>query len=351
MKTLRSLAAITTMAAGLGYAASSAAAPINGFSETIDLTSKACASLGDFISCSAPYLNVLSGQAQGNGSFTPVAAQGQLQLSIVLGTGAGGQIPNNSDIGSGIDNAFDTPNNAPTFSTSTATDPVGAPIGDTANSWDINLQSLVNALTANNVRRNMFIMFDHNQQGGTALEQSLDIWALVVARDVDGLTNQPDLVFELNPDGSGPTNFTSTKTFDDYIGNATSDPTSSDFVTSAAVICLDAANNAIATLPGSGATCPPGTVTQIDNNLGTNRAEFINAIPELDSRLEALLQAGYDTISVRYDINRNNGGYDDIYILAGQFATTEVAEPSAIASVGFGLLALGGLLAARRRRV
>jgi hypothetical protein len=350
MRTLRLSAAIATVAAGLGTAVSAGAAPINQFSQLVDLTSPACASLGDFISCSAPYLNVLSGQAQGTGSFTPIAAQGQLQLSIVLGTGAGGQIPNNTDIGSGVDNAFDTPNNNPSFSTVTAPDPTGAPIGDTANSWDINLQTLIDALTSNGTRRNMFIMFDHNQQGGTALEQSLDIWSLVVVRDVNG--NQPDIVFELNPDDSGPTNFTSTKTFDDYIGNATSNPAAGDFVTSSAVICLDAANNAIAALPGSGASCPPGTVTEIDNNLGTNRAEFINSIPELDSQLEALLAAGYDTISVRYDINRNNGGYDDIYILAGQFETTEeVPEPSAIASLGAGLLALGGLGWARRRRI
>lgn len=333
-----------TVAAGLSSAQVAAAAEITQLTTPIDFTSKACTAAGDFVSCSAPYLNVLAGLSQGtttdNGGYVLQASQGLIKLSVVVGTGAGGQIPNNSEFGSGIDNAFDTPNNG-NFSTVTAPDPTGSPAGDTSKSWDIELSALINALTINDIRHQMLIMFDHNQQGGTGLAQSLDIWALVSVRDLDG--NKPTLNYELNSSNVGPTNFTTTKTFEDYTENATSDPLSSDFVTSAAVICLDGGNNVLAVVPPAG-SCPAGTVTEIDNNLGTNKVEFINGIPELDAQLEALLAAGYDTISVRYDMLRNNGGYEDIFIIAGQ--PLQIPEPATLLTMGVGLL---GLAALRRR--
>jgi hypothetical protein len=47
-----------------------------------------------------------------------------------------------------------------------------------------------------------------------------------------------------------------------------------------------------------------------------------------------------------------NGGFEELGLVGGEFQPIiiETPEPSTVASLGFGLLALGGMVWARRRR-
>lgn len=113
---------------------------------------------------------------------------------------------------------------------------------------------------------------------------------------------------------------------------------------------------------------PPGALIEtIDNSQGTENAEFLAFLPELNAGLESYIGAGYDTISVRLlfgcfggttngngagylsdggeTTNCDSGGFGDVFILAGE-AMRETPEPSVLTLAALGLLSAAWL---RRR--
>ena len=100
---------------------------------------------------------------------------------------------------------------------------------DLLGTWDVSLNSLINALSPD-VRRELMIGFDYNQpQNGSTT--SLNYWALITVRDADG--NLVDINYEIRSDtGLSPYAFSTTKTID-------SKPNSTDFSTVNGVTCID----------------------------------------------------------------------------------------------------------------
>lgn len=190
----------------------------------------------------------------------------------------------------------------------------------------------------------------------------MDYWGLITVRDTDGAL--PDIHYEVGRDtGLSYGAFTSTKQFYDA-------PASTDFATVYGTICIYEHT----TLRNPGGSCPSATgstgalIESIDNSQGTENAEFLAFLPELNASLESYIGAGYDTISVRLlfgcfggttsngagylsdggeTTNCDSGGFGDVFILAGS-AMYETPEPATLTLAALGLI--GAVVLRRRHR-
>lgn len=329
----------------------------------IDASSAACAGFGDFVGCSIDVLNFLEGVDNGtivlpgditanggySGSYTVPSNQGFLQDQLVIATSATGAAASNDEYESGtpsIDDAYGPPSGAGSltgFSTDgtpstdelnagvvPAPDPGGAGefSGDSADTWDITLESLINFLTVDGILNDPRFIFANNQVGaGTG--QDLSLWALI----------------SITGDGLAPINFEFTNSLVDPLTFVTSkslgdDPTlPDDFVQVFGEYCFD---NLFQPQP-----CDGTEFVYFNNNLGNNLAEFIGFIPELSGQdLLNLMNAGYTTLSIDERYFDNTNGFDDTFMVAG-LATTTVPAPAPLALMGLGLLLLG--YSSRRR--
>jgi hypothetical protein len=351
--------AATAFAAGM-----SAAAPLPTFEQSINFSSPACANYGDFVSCSAQYLNYLTtGSPTGTQTTNYVlqSPQGLLQNALVVFTGGQAAV-DNTDIGPNIDNAYRVfDQNITTYGTSVGAgqnlpgpgglvDPLTPVIGETPGpvsnqtAWDIGLQSLISALTVNGERRDLLIFFDNNQQGVTP-SQTILVSGLVCVQDVQGALG--DMCFEL-VDQNGLPNTTNNP--DPSLYNTSlvyGSPLGTNPVTANGTFCVSTTTKQVVAFNvQSQNDCPANTVF-VNNNLGTNQTEFIVAIPELNSNLEAFLAQGYDLVSTQLLFQNQNGGFEDVFLLAGPAGITQVAEPGTLMLLGLGLVGLFGL---QRRR-
>ena len=353
----------------------------------IDKSSPACATFGDMLSCSAPMLNYIAGLAQSTGTasggYLLATPQGLLKETVVVQ--AGGAAPlDNSDTsptnpptadGSRVENGFKTNRGGDNFlATGRATgttmeagnmsDPANNQLAagaDNIGTWDVNAVWLRDALTIGGVRHELMLGFDYNQpQSATT---SVDYWGLITVRDTDGAL--PDIHYEVGRDTGMPYGaFTSTKQFYDA-------PASTDFATVYGTICIYEHT----TLRNPGGSCPSATgstgalIESIDNSQGTENAEFLAFLPELNASLESYIGAGYDTISVRLlfgcfggttkgngagylsdggeTTNCDSGGFGDVFILAGS-AMYETPEPATLTLAALGLI--GAVVLRLRRR-
>ncbi|HMZ77321.1 MAG TPA: hypothetical protein PKX01_14155 [Rhodocyclaceae bacterium] len=372
MKTHRLSAASASAILTACLAATAHAGPIAIYDgPAIDKTSDACASFGDAISCSLPYLNFLDGLAQGTttsaGGYVLQSSQGLLKDSIVIQAGGNAALDNSdtSPAPAVVENGFKSNSGSQhylatgktdgtTMSAGNMSDPTNNGLTasqDKIGTWDVSAVWLRDALTtADGKRHELMIAFDYNQPQASAT--SMDIWSLITVRKSDG--GLPDIEFEFNGDTSGYASFSSTKNF--Y-----SQPSAADFDTVSGTICLYDNNQA---LPYPGGSCPKtylggSLVTEIDNSQGTDRTEFLAFLPELNSNLENYIKQGYDTISVRLlmgcfggtdpdngqgylsagqTTNCDTGGFGDVYIMGGA-AMNRIPEPS---SLSLAVLALAG---------
>ena len=285
---------LLALALGVGTAA---AAPLPTYSPTYPSPNSACATNGNFVSCSTTVLDYLASQnyAGFTGPYSFAASQGSLIDTIVV-TANNGNILNNGDQVNPSENGFTTNNggNKKYFFTGDSNDPVnnGGLAGDTPFSWDIGLAALNQKLTFNGAYHEMAIAFDfNNPQNSTA---SLPIWALVTVRDLDG--NLANKYFEtqpldLNDLFKDPALYVSDKTFD---GSAITTPGADDFALTVGAVCVV---NATVSYPSpDGSTCPNGG-DLVNTNRASNEVEFINYLPTLDA--QGLQAQGYDVMSVQ----------------------------------------------------
>ena len=198
-KNLFSVRALGLLALTWG-AGAAMAAPLPTYSPTYPSPNSACATNGNFVSCSTTVLDYLASKnyAGFTGPYSFAASQGSLIDTIVV-TANNGNILNNGDQVNPSENGFSTNNggNKKYFFTGDSNDPVnnGGLAGDTPFSWDIGLNALNQKLTFDGAYHEMAIAFDfNNPQNSTA---SLPIWALVTVRDLDG--NLANKYFETQP--------------------------------------------------------------------------------------------------------------------------------------------------------
>lgn len=358
---------------------------------TLGLTDS-CAAYGDFVACSTAVLGYVTGD---NKLFSINASQGFISKdSVVAVYTDGAQAQINPTVGGTVvmDNAYQTSagNNSGGFSTNKApsaaeiaegvtaepdpnTDGLGGNAddfaGDTNDYWDIQITSLIAALTKGSVLRDPVFVFDNNQVGNTR-EPDIKLWGLLAVRDLinPDLANK-DLVFEfrgcdadtagvgsasdpvgcdaqvptvLDPNNnstnpSTPATFATTKALGD-------DPLVDQYAAVQRQFCVNEATFNEVVCPNGN---PPG-IAKFNQNLGTNEAEFFGFLPELTGQnLKNLLALGYDTLSIDLRFFDQTNGFEDLFILAmGRENTTP--EPGSLALIG--LAGLGFAAVQRRRR-
>ncbi len=341
------------------------AAPLPVYSPSYPSPNSACATFGNFVSCSTKVLDNLAsrGFAGFNGPYGFSASQGALIDTIVV-TANNGNILNNGDQISPSEDGFSSNNggNKKYFFTGDGNDPTnnGTLAGDTPFSWDTSISALNQKLTFGGAYHQMAIAFDfNNPQNDTS---SIPIWALVTIRDTDG--NLGNKYFEtqaLDPNDifKDPSLHSSGKTFD---GNSITTPGAADFALTVGAVCVV---DALVSYPSpNGSSCPNGGQL-VNTNQASNEVEFINYLPTLD--LRSLQAQGYDTMSVQVWMGCFNtgvngagpalanggsvgpcdtGGFGDIFLIAGAAEPGRVPEPGTLGLTG---LALVGLLRRRGR--
>ena len=392
MKTLKFATFISTAASLLTASTIVIAGPLGTYDAVINKASPACVNLGDAVSCSAPLLNYLSvfsgGPLLSNaattaaGGYIAPANQGVLQSYIVIT--AGGATQGNGDTNPAppaVEDGFKSNDvgsasflatgkaNGTTVVAGNLTDPANNSLtagADNAGTWDVGLKWLLDALTIGGVRRELTIGFDFNQTQNSTT--SLDYWSLITLRDLNG--GLTDINFEIrkNPVGSTFNTFNTTKTF-------ASQPNASDFGTVNGITCVDSTNTKVPPiLPITGGQCPSGYDVSLNNAQGSNTAEIIAFLPELNANLFNYVSQGYDVASVRLMMgcfgrgstnagaglgylandafgtnNCDSGGFGDVFLMAGAVMPSNVPEPGALALMALALGALGWN--ARRRSI
>lgn len=377
MKTLKNTGSIRKLLPSLGLLSALAfpgiasADPLPVYPKAIDYNnSYACASYGDVVSCSTSLLNLLSGlnnQTDIPTGYAIPTPQGALKSYIVIDAGGNAALDNSdtNPVNGQVENGyFANTQGKNYFMTGDGNDPSGGPAGDTAKTWDVGIDYLIQALTIGGTRRDLFIGFDFNQpQNGLG---SLDVWALITVRDLQG--GKTNINYELNSSTVGYATYNSPYDFD---GTNNTVPKSTDFVSVVAADCVQYTNGTITGIkPIYSGTCASNGYAgyvEYPTSKATNSTEFVNFVPELNANLEALLAQGYDTISVQLRMgcfggtDRKNGpaladglptthcdggGYGDVFLMAGP-ENGQVPEPYTLALAGLGLLGLAGL---RRRQ-
>lgn len=341
--------------------------------------SPACLGIGDGYGCSLPLLNYLAGKAPtadtSTGGYIIKTPQGALDPYIVLQAG-GGAPDNTSPYGATaqVEDGFKSNDGgADSFRATGKTSTVLGNMNDPANNgllpgadlpgtWDVGLSWLIDALSPSGVRRELMIGFDYNQTQNTTT--SLNYWALVTVRDVNGVL--ADKNFEIRSDtGVSPLAWSTFKTID-------SKPNASDFAIVNGVTCVDTnGSEGVPILPISGGQCPAGYELALNNAQSTATTEIAAFIPDLNSGLEGFLAEGYDTVSARMMFgcfgnastgkkpglgyladdtqgtnNCENGGYADVFLMAGA-PMNKVPEPGILGLMAVSLL---GFVAATSRR-
>lgn len=370
MKAVKQICLAAFAACVYAVGTSAAAGPLPVLTGTYPTPNAACATFGNFVSCSTKVLDYLaSTNTDGfTGSYSPPMNQGAVIDTIALATN-GGNPAENSDLASPSEDAFRS-GTQDFFYTGQPTkqDPTNDPanngtlLGDTPYSWDIGLGTLNDKLTIDGKYHQMTVAFNfNNPQNATA---SLPIWALIAIRDLEGILDTvyfETQALDLDNIFADPSLYQSNKTFD---GTAVTTPSSGDFAQTIGAICVIDATNSYPSPDGSSCPANMGGGQLVTTNQSSSKINFINYIPSLDLRY--LQNLGYDTMSVQAWMGCFNptngspalgdngsvgpcdtGGYGDVVLMAGAvLPDNDVPEPGTLALFGLGLL---GAAAARRR--
>ena len=208
-------------------------------------------------------------------------------------------------------------------------DAAGEFTGDLANRWDISLDLLRGYLKGND----LVFLFDNNQQG-SGPNQWINIWGQARIVDASGATVN-NLCFELST-GSGCS--VGAPAPDDYV------PVIADF-------CVNATTGASYNIGGASnaGDCNPGDY-YINNNLGTNIAEFAAFSQALNDAVYGLNGNYFLSLDVRY--TGNNAGGEQLWIcsecnVSGR--TVDVPEPATLPLMLMGFAAAGAITRRARR--
>lgn len=267
-----------------------------------------------------------------SGPYPVQSSPGQIaDQAVILTSSSGNQVenfPSPFASGSSVDNPFLTPtgNQGSSFQMTSGNEPSNTFTGDQSGSWEISISALAGYLG----QHDLVFLFDNNQKG-TGFQQSLYVWGQIRILDTNG-TVQDCVEFSAGTGGCGSV-----------------PPNEAAFVPAIGNYCVSAVDGSAYNV---GTATNEGDCTQnagdyfVNDNLGTNAAEYAVFSSYLNDNLQNWANAGYlMSVDVRYF--GNNAGAEQLWICSQCDSNSNVPEPGIVGLLGLGL---AGLAFARRRQ-